>query len=42
MGLGDGELALVAAVEESYFGMLAGAFGVGRDAAAGLGLLPAI
>jgi hypothetical protein len=31
-GLGDGEAALVAAVEESYFGMLSGAFGVVEDA----------
>jgi hypothetical protein len=37
-GLGDGEAALVAAVEESYFGMLSGAFGVVKDAAAGRGL----
>ena len=35
-GLGDGEAALVAAVKESYFGMLSGAFGVVKDAVAGL------
>ena len=35
-GLGDGEAALVGAVEESDFGMLSGAFGVVKDAAAGL------
>jgi hypothetical protein len=35
-GPGDGELALVGAVEESDFGMFSGAFGVGTDAAAGL------
>ena len=35
-GPGDGELALVGAVEEGDFGMFSGAFGVGTDAAAGL------
>jgi len=40
-GLGDGEAALVAAVEESDFGMLSGAFGVGADAVAGLARLTA-
>lgn len=35
-GLGDGEAALVGAVEESDFGMLSGAFGVVEEAAAGL------
>ena len=35
-GLGDGEAALVAAVEESDFGMLSGAFGIVEDAVKGL------
>src|ERR1700693_222281 len=38
-GLGDGEAALVGAVEESDFGMLSGAFGVVQDAAARLAWL---
>jgi hypothetical protein len=40
-GPGDGELALVRAVEESDFGVLSGAFGVAAEAAAGLTWLAA-